>query len=55
MKTIKKGTKLVNIIKSDNIFRSFYCQVYKGEQQVLDTKDYMSLNMAEKWAKRKLN
>ena len=49
------GSKKVNLIKdaTGNI-RAMYVQVYKGEEQVLDSKSYKSLKMAEKWAKSKL-
>jgi len=32
-----------------------YVQIYNGQEQVLDSKSYKSLKMAEKWAKKKLN
>ena len=53
------GSKKVNI-SIDNgydkpFFRCFYVQVYKGEEQVLDSKDYSSLKMATNWANKKLN
>jgi len=59
--TISNSTdsKRVNIITDngygDIIFRAFYVQVYNGQEQVLDTKDYASLKMAQKWAAKKLN
>jgi len=59
--TISNSTdsKRVNIITDngygDSIFRAFFVQVYKGEEQVLDTKEYKSLKMAQKWAAKKLN
>jgi len=53
------GSKKVNILIDNNydkpIFRSLYVQVYNGEEQVLDSKEYYSLKMATKWANKKLN
>ena len=51
----KTGSKKVNLIKdaTGNI-RAMYVQVYKGQEQVLDSKSYKSFKMAEKWAKSKL-
>ena len=59
--TISNSTdsKRVNIITDngygDSIFRVFFVQVYNGQEQVLDTKEYKSLKMAQKWAAKKLN
>jgi hypothetical protein len=61
MKTLKNltGTKKVNFVTytgyESPIFRATYVQVYKGEEQVLDSKDYKSFKMAEKWGKKKLS
>ena len=61
MKTLQNetGTKKVNIITDNGYetptYRAMYVQVYKGEEQVLDSKDYNSLKMAERWANKKLN
>jgi len=50
------GTKAVNIITDGSgIVRAFYVQIYKGQEQVLDSKDYSTIKRAEKWAKLKLN
>lgn len=55
----ESGSKEVNISKSnDGIYRCFYIQVYTDDQrheQVLDSKDYKSFKMAEKWAKKQLS
>ena len=59
--TISNSTdsKRVNIITDngygDSIFRAFFVQVYNEQEQVLDTKEYKSLKMAQKWAAKKLN
>ena len=61
MKTLSNKTesKKVNIITDNGydtpIFRAMYVQVYNGQEQVLDSKSYKSLKMAEKWANKKLN
>jgi|TARA_R110001606_G_scaffold27795_1_gene88708 hypothetical protein len=61
MKTLTNntGSKKVNIITDNGydtpIFRAFYVQVYNGEEQVLDSKSYSSIKMAEKWGNKKLN
>jgi len=53
------GSKRVDIITQNDsgvsTFIAFYVQVYKGEEQVLDSKDYKSLKMAQKWAAKQLN
>jgi len=50
------GTKAVNIsTDSTGMVRAMYVQIYNGQEQVLDSKSYKSLKMAEKWAKKKLN
>jgi len=50
------GTKAVNILTdATGMIRATYVQVYKGQEQVLDTKSYRSLKMAEKWGKKMLN
>ena len=58
MTTLKNtsGTKAVNILNdASGLFRAMYVQVYNGQEQVLDSKIYKSLKMAEKWAKKKLS
>lgn len=56
MKTLsnESGSKVVNITSKDGVFTCMYCDVYKGEQQVLDSKAYKSEKMAIKWANKKL-
>ena len=57
--TNTKGTKAVNIITDNGydtpIYRALFVQIYNGQEQVLDTKDYKSLKMAKNWAAKKLN
>ena len=54
--TNASGTKAVNIsIDGTGMVRAFYVQIYNGEQQVLDSKSYSSVNMAQKWASKKLS
>ena len=58
MKTLTNTTKTkaVNILTdSTGMVRAMYVQIYNGQEQVLDSKDYKSFKMAEKWAKKKLN
>ena len=58
MTTLKnaKGTKAVNIITdATGTVRAMYVQIYNGEQQVLDSKSYSSVKMAQKWASKKLS
>jgi len=58
MTTFKNGTKEVNIVTDNGfntpIFRCFYVQLYNGEYQVLDSKDYTTFKRAEKWAVNQL-
>jgi len=56
MKTLSNasGSKVVNITNKDGLFTCMYCDVYQGEQQVLDSKEYKSEKMAVKWASKKL-
>ena len=57
MKTLTntKGTKAVNIITdASGIIRAMYVQIYNGHEQVLDSKKYVSVKSAEKWADKKL-
>ena len=50
------GKKAVTIsTDSTGMVRAMYVQIYNGQEQVLDSKSYKSLKMAEKWAKKKLN
>lgn len=50
----ESGSKVVNITSKDGVFTCMYFDVYKGEQQVLDSKSYKSEKMAAKWANKKL-
>jgi len=54
----ESGSKKVNISTDTGydspIYRAFYVQVYKGQEQVLDSKSYASLKMATKWANKQL-
>lgn len=51
----KTGSKKVNLITdATGMIRAMYVQVYNGQEQVLDSKSYSSIKMAEKWAKSKL-
>lgn len=54
--TIKNetGTKAVNIRKSNGFFIAMFVDIYNGEEQVLETKEYKRKNSAIKWANRKL-
>lgn len=46
------GTKAINITKdASGVIRAMLVQIYNGEQQVLLTKSYKSMNAAKKWAK----
>jgi|688.fasta_scaffold1891525_1 hypothetical protein len=48
------GTKAVNIKANMSSFIAMYVQIYQGEQQVLQSKDFSSLKKATKWAESKL-
>jgi hypothetical protein len=49
------GSKKVNIFKDGTgMIRALYVQVYNGQEQVLNSKSYQSLKMAEKWANAQL-
>ena len=56
MKTLSNnsGSKIVNITEREGSFTCMYCDVYQGEQQVLDSKKYRSMKAAVKWANSKL-
>jgi hypothetical protein len=56
MKTLSNatGSKVVNITEREGSFTCMYCDVYQGEQQVLDSKSYASQKAAVKWANKKL-
>jgi len=50
------GTKAVNIsTDGTGMVRAMYVQIYNGEEQVLESKDYSTIKGAEKWAKKKLS
>jgi hypothetical protein len=50
------GTKAVNIrTDATGTVRAMFVQVYNGEEQVLDSKDFSSVKRAEKWGQSKLN
>jgi hypothetical protein len=50
------GSKKVNLITdATGTVRAMYVQVYNGQEQVLDSRDYKSFKMAEKWANKQLN
>jgi hypothetical protein len=48
------GSKVVNITKREGTFTCMYCDVYQGQQQVLDFKSYASEKAAVKWANKQL-
>ncbi len=56
MKTLTSdtGTKAVNITKTDTGFLCMYVDIYKGEEQVLESKRYTRETAATKWAESKL-
>jgi hypothetical protein len=57
MQTLKNntGSKIVNITERQGTFTCMYCDVYQGEQQVLDSKSYASKSAAIKWANKQLS
>lgn len=57
MKTIQNttGSKEVRFSNQDGIIMCFYGQNYKGEFQVLESKDYLSEKRAINWARKKLS
>jgi len=48
------GSKIVNITEREGSFTCMYCDVYQGEEQVLDSKTYKSKKAAIKWANKQL-
>tara|TARA_R110000850_G_scaffold4471_2_gene20216 strand:- start:4828 stop:5016 length:189 start_codon:yes stop_codon:yes gene_type:complete len=56
MKTLSNATrsKIVNITSREGSFTCMYCDVYQGEQQVLDSETYKSEKTAIKWANKQL-
>ena len=58
MTTIKNatGSKAVTITTdATKTVRAFYVEIYKGEEQVIQSKDFSSIKNAEKWANKILN
>ena len=58
MTTLKNtsGSKAVNIYKNQTgTFSAYYVQIYKGEEQVLQVKDFANVKNAQKWANKILN
>ena len=58
MTTIKNntGTKAVNIsTDATGTVNAMYVQIYKGQEQVLQSKSYRTMNAAIKWANKILN
>lgn len=58
MTTIKNntGTKAVNIsTDATGTINAMYVQIYKGQEQVLQSKSYRTMNAAIKWANKILN
>jgi len=50
------GSKKVRISKdATGLYNCFFIQVYKFEEQVLNSKHYSNLNLAKKWAAKQLN
>ena len=55
MTTIKNntGTKAVNIsTDATGTINAMYVQIYKGQEQVLQSKSYRTMNAAIKWANK---
>ena len=51
--TNQTGSKAVNITTdATGRVRAMYVQIYNNEQQVLQAKDFSTINNAEKWAKK---
>ena len=58
MTTIKNntGTKAVNIsTDATGTINAMYVQIYNGQEQVLQSKSYRTMNAAIKWANKILN
>lgn len=57
MKTIKNttGSKAVNIKNNNGTFIAMYVQIYNGQEQVLESKDFANQKNAERWANRILS
>jgi hypothetical protein len=48
------GSKAVNISPNMGLFIAMYVQIYKGEQQVLESKSFSTFKRAFKWGEIKL-
>ena len=58
MTTIKNntGTKAVNIsTDATGTINAMYVQIYKGQEQVLQSKSFRTMNASIKWANKILN
>lgn len=54
--TTTTGTEAVNVYqKHDGNFRALYVQIYNGDQQVLQVKEFKTKTSALKWAYKILN
>ena len=54
--TNSTGTKAVNISTSAiGTVRAIHVQIYNGEQDVIQAKDFASIKKAENWAAKVLN
>jgi hypothetical protein len=49
------GSKAVNIKQNMTSYIAMYVQIYAGQQQVLESKDFSTFKKAFKWAETKLN
>jgi hypothetical protein len=50
------GSKAVKIsTDSNNVVRAMYVQIYKGEEDLIQAKDFANVKNAEKWANKILN
>ena len=49
------GSKGVKIVETNYQVMAFYLDIYKGEEQVLQTKEFKTVKNAEKWATKILN
>ena len=56
MKTITNntGSKAVKISQNTGTFRAVHYQIYNGEQDVIQYKEFASMATAEKWANKVL-
>jgi hypothetical protein len=49
------GSKGVKIVETNYQVMAFYLDIYNGEEQVLQTKEFKTVKNAEKWASKILN